>query len=164
MVYGSLLVIIERLDDEYTKLLQHTDSRSTAYLERLKDEKLVCELIVTVQSYLENDVGAHKDSKLCRIYMTRIEHLYYKIDRQLQKENLMEVTQSNEALVAENSSELMSKLCSFIYNYSGADHGRIRTRAILCHIYHHALHDNWFEARDLMLMSHLQETIQFFRC
>ena len=73
----------------------------------------------------------------------------------------MEVTQSNEALVAENSSELMSKLCSFIYNYSGADHGRIRTRAILCHIYHHALHDNWFEARDLMLMSHLQETIQF---
>ena len=46
---------------------------------RLKDEKLVCELIVTVQSYLEKDVGTHKDSKLCRIYMTRIEHLYYKV-------------------------------------------------------------------------------------
>jgi translation initiation factor 3 subunit C len=36
---------------------------------------------------------------------------------------------------------------------------RIRTQAILCHIYHHALHDRWFEARDLMLMSHLQESI-----
>ncbi|KAH7986181.1 hypothetical protein HPB52_025149 [Rhipicephalus sanguineus] len=37
---------------------------------------------------------------------------------------------------------------------------RIRTQAILCHIYHHALHDNWYQARDLMLMSHLQESIQ----
>jgi translation initiation factor 3 subunit C len=36
---------------------------------------------------------------------------------------------------------------------------RIRTQAMLCHIYHHALHDRWFEARDLMLMSHLQESI-----
>ena len=36
---------------------------------------------------------------------------------------------------------------------------RIRTRAILYHIYHHSLHDRWYEARDLMLMSHLQDTI-----
>ena len=36
---------------------------------------------------------------------------------------------------------------------------RLRTRAILSHVYHHAIHDNWYEARDLMLMSHLQDTI-----
>ena len=36
---------------------------------------------------------------------------------------------------------------------------RIRTRAILCHIYHHALHNRWYQARDLMMMSHLQESI-----
>lgn len=38
---------------------------------------------------------------------------------------------------------------------------RIRTRAVLCHIYHHALHDRWVQARDLMMMTHLQENIGF---
>ena len=57
-----------------------------------------------------------------------------------------------------SSSEKVDKMCKFIYSRDTSD--RIRTRAMLCHVYHHALHDGWFEARDLMLMSHLQETIQ----
>lgn len=52
----------------------------------------------------------------------------------------------------------MQRLAGYIYAKDTTD--RLRTRAILCHIYHHALHDNWFEARDLILMSHLQEVIQ----
>ena len=30
---------------------------------------------------------------------------------------------------------------------------------MLCHVYHHALNKRYYDARDLMLMSHLQETI-----
>lgn len=52
----------------------------------------------------------------------------------------------------------MERLCKFIYARDRTD--RIRTCAILCHIYHHALHDRWYQARDLMLMSHLQDNIQ----
>lgn len=52
----------------------------------------------------------------------------------------------------------MDKLCKYVYDRDTTD--RLRTRAILSHVYHHALHDNWFQARDLILMSHLQETIQ----
>ena len=56
------------------------------------------------------------------------------------------------------SVQVMERLCKYIYAKDGTD--RLRTRAILAHIYHHALHDNWFQARDLILMSHLQEAIQ----
>ena len=52
----------------------------------------------------------------------------------------------------------MDRLCKFICTKDNTD--RIRTRAMLCHTYHHSVHDRWFEARDLMLMSHLQDTIQ----
>ena len=58
----------------------------------------------------------------------------------------------------EDSRSVMDRLCKFIYTKDSTD--RIRTRAILCHIYYHALHDRWYEARDLMLMSHLQDSVQ----
>lgn len=55
------------------------------------------------------------------------------------------------------SIQVMDKLCKYIYDKDITD--RLRTRAILAHVYHHALHDNWFQGRDLILMSHLQEVI-----
>ena len=57
------------------------------------------------------------------------------------------------------SKELITTFAKFIYSYPGVDLGPIKTRAVLCHIYHHAIHDRWFQARDLMLMTHLQEGI-----
>jgi hypothetical protein len=45
-------------------------------------------------------------------------------------------------------------MCKFLYQYD--ETARLRTRAMLCHIYHFALHNKWFDARNLMLMSHLQ--------
>jgi len=50
----------------------------------------------------------------------------------------------------------MSKLCHTVYKH-GTD--QAKTRATICQIYHHAIHDSFLEARDLLLMSHLQESI-----
>lgn len=55
-----------------------------------------------------------------------------------------------------DSKESISDLCLYVYKH-GND--RSRTRAMLCHIFHHALHDRFLESRDLLLMSKLQDTI-----
>lgn len=55
-----------------------------------------------------------------------------------------------------SSETLLNDLCTYVYQH-GKD--RSRTRAMLCHIFHHALHDRFLEGRDLLLMSHLQDTI-----
>lgn len=55
------------------------------------------------------------------------------------------------------SSDLLHKLATFLYQHANQ---RIRTRALLCHVYHHALEERFYKARDMLLMSHLQETIQ----
>ena len=64
---------------------------------------------------------------------------------------------SSQCSGVENSEAMMDKYCKFIYTHDETQ--RIRTQAILYNIYHLALHDKWFQARDLMLMSHLQESI-----
>ena len=156
---------------------------------------------------------------LCRLYLLRIEHTYYKLDHKKLKgiqdqiktsdekraqaeastelpedkkaetesaeeikedkkeegedkkegvdekindeevsEKKVEEEVDTEAIQREqDDAEMISQMCKYIYS-NATD--RIRTRAMLCHIFHHAKHDRWYEARDLMLISHLQENIQ----
>lgn len=60
---------------------------------------------------------------------------------------------------AQDASNLVNVLCNYLYSHS---EGIIRARAMLCQVYFLALHNNYYKARDMMLMSHLQETIPQF--
>lgn len=57
----------------------------------------------------------------------------------------------------ESSIIVMDRLCKEVY--ARDETKRLRQRAMLCQIYHLALHDRWHKARDLMLMSHLQSIV-----
>jgi translation initiation factor 3 subunit C len=50
---------------------------------RLKDEKIVASIIDKVQEYLERQ---SLSAELCRIYLRKIEHLYYKFDPDVLKQ------------------------------------------------------------------------------
>merc|ERR1719370_963626 len=148
-VRGCFLSCVERTDEEFIKVLKSSDAHSHEYIDRLKDEPRIMSILERAQKMIEKP--GFSASELCRIYLKRIEHVYFKFDPAVMKQK------SGENQNEETSLQQMDKFCKYIYAKDSTD--RLRTRAILCHIYHHAIHDNWFEARDLMLMSHLQDSI-----
>ncbi|XP_045582241.1 eukaryotic translation initiation factor 3 subunit C [Procambarus clarkii] len=149
LVRGCVLTIVDRMDEEFIKLLKACDAHSNEYIVSLRDEIRVCAIIDKLLKY-EEEHGMPAD--ICRVYLRKIEHLYYKYEPRAAKQTLGELPVTDDTSLAE-----MDRLCKYIYVRDNTD--RLRTRAVLCHIYHMSLHDKWYEARDLMLMAHLQETI-----
>lgn len=60
---------------------------------------------------------------------------------------------------SQDAGNLVNVLCNYLFSNSD---GIIRARAMLCQVYFLALHGEYYKARDMMLMSHLQETIPNF--
>jgi len=170
-VNGCVLTMINRLVSEFTKVLQDSDCHSTDYVDKLRYEPRVYQLIVKCQSYLEK--SGHEPEQLCKCYLARLELLYYKFDpssvnnSETKDDQLLGAAPLTPTTTGvegkepggKTSAQVVDRLCKFIYTNDKTNW--IRTRAVLCQIFHLALHDRWFQARDLMLMSHLQESIQF---
>ncbi|GBB90228.1 hypothetical protein RclHR1_01710028 [Rhizophagus clarus] len=161
-IRGSIVSFIDRLDDEFTKSLQNIDPHTTDYVDRLKDETELYATIVRGQIYFEkNDLN----ESTSRVIMRRLEHLYYKPDQVIQtvENTVSQSLPSNlkssitPPAITQDSSDLIHALCVYLYKKGES---LLRTRAMLCHIYHHALHNRFYIARDMLLMSHLQDNIQ----
>ncbi|KAG7090852.1 hypothetical protein E1B28_009934 [Marasmius oreades] len=156
-VRGSIISFIDRLDDEFTRSLQNIDPHGTEYVERLKDEKVLYCTICRAQAFYEAN---KQDEPLGRVVMRRLEHIYSKPDPVvLALENAADASDIKPALtLASNgsTSELIHGLCVYLYK---SGHSLFRTRAMLSHIYHYAFHNDFHTARDMLLMSHLQESI-----
>jgi Eukaryotic translation initiation factor 3 subunit 8 N-terminus len=66
-------------------------------------------------------------------------------------------TLDDSTCVAKKTSygELMNAECTYVYKY-GTEHAK--KRATVCHVYDHAVHNRYLEARDLLLMSHVNSS------
>lgn len=168
---GSVVSFAERLDDELTRSLQHIDPHTAEYIERLTDEALLYTHIVRAQLYTERikeipDLQAPQDY-VNRIVMRRLEHVYFKpsnIVKILEQQCWTALPQPMDSTITPRAhdngvADLVKVLCNYLFQHS---EGIIRARAMLCQIYFLALHDAYYNARDMMLMSHLQETIGSF--
>jgi translation initiation factor 3 subunit C len=173
-IRGSIISFVDRLDDEFTKSLQNIDPHGTEYVDRLKDEKVLYCTICRAQAFYEK---TKQDDPLGRVIMRRLEHIYSKVRAcpcvvdplvlitLSQPDAVVQALESaadsseikpNMSLTAQGTSGLIHALCVHLYK---AGNSLLRTRAMLSHIYHHALHNDFHTARDMLLMSHLQESI-----
>jgi len=170
-VPGSVVSFVERLGDELTRVLQAVDPHTAEYVERLSDEAALYANIVRAQIYgerlMSNKQVEISQDTVNRAVMRRLEHIYFKPSQVV---DILE-EKTWEALSSKSDSKITSRankgdagftvktLCSYLFKNSD---GIIRARAMLCQIYYLALHDSYYQARDMLLMSHLQETISSF--
>ncbi|KAI8374254.1 eukaryotic translation initiation factor 3 subunit 8 N-terminus-domain-containing protein [Radiomyces spectabilis] len=157
-IRGSIISFVERLDDEFTKSLQNIDPHTTDYIDRLRDEPSLYAILVRAQAYAEM---YNMEDAVARVVIRRLEHLYFKPEQVIRSteriaKELLPKYISSKIITTEEPSQLIHQLCAYLYNQPTSI---FRTRAMLCHIYHFALHKKFHTARDMLLMSHLQETI-----
>lgn len=155
---GSILSFVERLDDEFNKSLQNIDPHATEYIDRLGDEPALYAMLDRAQYYCEvNNIAF----ALPRIISRKLDHVYYKPEQligslQAASKTLLPNYVVSKITDSQDPAELVNQLCNYLYKDASSV---FRTRAILCHIYHYALHKKFHTARDLLLMSHVQDSI-----
>jgi len=168
---GSVVSLVERLDDELTRSLQQTDPHTAEYIERLGDEQLLYTDIVRTLIYTENiskrDKSENRQDNINRITIRRLEHVYFKptqVVKILEEKTWTALPPTLDSDLTPRGeytdiATLVQTLCNHLFEHS---EGIIRARAMLCQIYFLALQDNYYRARDLALMSHLTENIASF--
>lgn len=168
VIFGSVTSLIERLDDELTRSLQHTDPHSMEYVERLKDESSIYKLILKGQLYVESIATIEQlsifegNDQLSRIISRRLEHVYYKpnvLIESNEKDAWNDLDSSiNSSIIPRDTKpvDLIEGLVDFLIDHSTDLHGK---KALLSKIYYYAVNNDHQTANDLFLSSQLYATI-----
>jgi translation initiation factor 3 subunit C len=132
VISGSLYALLERLDSAFVRTLQQIDPHTQEYLTRLSDDPEFVALARDMLAYQLSIADTEGASKTAHSIMS---HIYFK------------------NVQADTAAELQ-RCATIIYSHGSA---RLKAQAMLMSIYHLALQDNFEDARDRMLMSHLQD-------
>lgn len=148
-VMGSVFAFVNRLDSDYTMALRKINPHTDEYIERLKMESQLVKLCLCVQQYFER---TNLMSEAADVALLCIEHQYYLHDS---------IAHGVASKVGDADNKDVSALIESLFTQTIYPHGdgRTRGRAILCMVAHHALHDRYYKARDLLLMSQIAKDI-----
>lgn len=142
VISGSLFALLERLDSAFMRTLLQIDPHTQEYVTRLSDDP---EFVAVAKEMLDYQLGINDGENAARTAHYIISHLYYK--------SHTPGAEGEPPKLQDRSAEL-HKYSKYVYA-----HGTPRQKAqvMLMGIYHLSLMDNFSEARDRMLMSHLQD-------
>lgn len=150
-VRGDIATLVERLDDELYKAWQNTDAYGQEYVDLLKNERPCLVLMADAQDYYENVLEDHH--RAARIAARHILHIYYKSDSLNAQIEKLYAAKGGKV---EFPPQSLAELAALVYRYGEE---RAKSQTMLCHIYNHALGNRFFEARDMLLLSHLQDAV-----
>eukprot|EP00457_Paulinella_chromatophora_P000970 gb/GEZN01000972.1/.p1 GENE.gb/GEZN01000972.1/~~gb/GEZN01000972.1/.p1 ORF type:complete len:946 (-),score=243.68 gb/GEZN01000972.1/:459-3296(-) len=147
-VQGNLYAFVSKLYQEFTSSLQQIDHHAPEYLQRLVDERSLIKLVLRMRTYYDFIKKQDFQPKVAHL---ALELTYYHYHKQHDA-----LTHAGQQYLANAPRSRVEDLASFIYEHGD---GMQRTRALLMHVYYYALHHRFQEARDLVLMSHVQDRI-----
>jgi translation initiation factor 3 subunit C len=189
-VAGTLSQFLDNLRTEYMSSLRQINPHTTEYVSRLSDEMKLLDLAEKIQSYYSSNGMEDLASLSSSIRVSLIYYKHDTIATPVHKAQLHRKTWGNfvdlhpgcqgqseanakfDAATSHpaaasgrpevemppmDTNQSMKDLCQHVYQ-NGDE--RAKTQAMLCQVMHAALHDHFFQARDLLLMSHLQDSIQ----
>ncbi|GJD06292.1 Eukaryotic translation initiation factor 3 subunit C [Galdieria sulphuraria] len=187
-VRGDIATLLERMDDDLFRAWQGIDAYLPEYVDRLKDEFVLLKLLAKAQTYFEKEEELDRAARIaCRriqhlyykpddLIVGMIQASLQKTRKQLQVihdedpvlSGLVYLNETQDESLLLDIPELpihqrplkgeqaLLRLAVLVYRYGSEN---LKSIVILCQIYHHALENRYYEARDMLLMSHLQESI-----
>jgi len=138
VVAYNLYLVLETLDEELVKSLRKLDFHKFEYLSRVKDELDFVETYKSALKFYQRLNDATSESKVAA---QLIQHVYFRIEEPGDKGELTKQVAGWTRIVLKQGDE------------------RMKMRSVLAQIYQHAINDRFFEARDLLLKTHLQDVI-----
>lgn len=154
IVYCSITTYIKGVHKEFIRSLQEIDPKTVEYISRMKHEAILYILTTRLQKYFERK--GDKDQAAYSA-LRRLKYIYYKQNELIcVLEKKLREARPELADCLEPSDKVVECLSLIL---SKSPNERIKTHSFLAYVYNLALNDKLYEARNLMLMSHIQNNI-----
>mmetsp|Transcript_6547 Transcript_6547/g.9222 ORF Transcript_6547/g.9222 Transcript_6547/m.9222 type:complete len:917 (-) Transcript_6547:64-2814(-) len=157
-IKGNLHSYIQRLSDQFLASLREMQEHDEKYAERLGDEKGLVDLIKSGTKYYQS-LNKKALVDMCRLLHLTHTYYIYKASKDHFAQNIEEekgYMMQMKSMFSDQAGDIVYDLCLQLYQAEGA---RTKTVARLCHVYYYCIHNRFHEARNLLLMSHLQDVI-----
>ena len=157
-IIPSFISFLQKLDSELLKAFQNIPHTKFEYLQRIRDENKFLFLCDEVFAFIAQH-SPKENSNTARIALLKLDHLYYKNDTLYQKFQARKNIDADQdpSYVPSKESRLVIEDLVRVINTFGSS--KMKVRAALQQAYHHGLHRRFYEGRDLLLKTHVGESI-----